>query len=97
MRAQPHHFLSGLQGGYVPNIVEHHDTKTSALDELARWAEDVRDDYWDRPEEGPVGDVRRDGLIQYRLGMHDEFYDYAMIEPCPNPADCESNDEGMTP
>ena len=94
MRAQPHHFLSGLQGGYIPSVVDHYDTKGSALDVLAGWASDVRDDYWDQPEEGPFGDVRRDGLIVYRRGMFDgEFYDYAMIEPCDDPATCEASDE----
>ena len=93
-KPQPTHFVSGLQGGYSPNVVEHYDTKGSALDVLAGWAETVRDDYWDRPEEGPFGDVRRDGLIQYRLGIHDgEFYDYALIEPCEEPETCEANDE----
>ena len=94
MNAQPTHFVSGLQGGYSPNVVEHYDTKGSALDVLAGWAETVRDDYWDRPEEGPFGDVRREGVIVYRLGMHDgEFYDYALIEPCEEPETCEANDE----
>lgn len=95
MKAQPTHFVSGLQGGYSPNVVEHYDTKGSALYVLAGWANDVRDDYWDQPEEGPFGDVRRDGLIQYRLGMFDEFYDYALIEPCPDPDACEVAAEGL--
>ncbi len=94
MKPQPTHFVFGLQSGYSPNIVEHYDIKGSALDVLAGWANDVRDDYWDRPEEGPFGDVRRDGLIVYRRGMHDgEFYDYALIEPCDDPDACEVTDE----
>lgn len=93
-KAQPTHFVSGLQGGYVPNVVEHYDTKTQALDVLAEWAEVERDHYWETPEDGPVGDVRRDGLIQSRLGMDGGFYDYAMVEPCPFPDDCEANEEG---
>ena len=94
MKPQPTHFVSGLQGGYVPNVVEHYDSKAAALESLIAHAEDLRDIYWNQPENGPVGDVRRDGLIQYRLGMHDEFYDYAMIEPCDDPATCEVAKEG---
>ncbi len=94
MRSQPTHFVSGLQGGYSPNVVEHYDTKSAALDALATHAEDLRDIYWNQPENGPIGDVRRDGLIVSRLGMHDsEFYDYALIEPCEEPETCEANDE----
>ena len=91
-KAQPTHFVSGLQGGYVPNVVEHYDTKTQALDVLAEWAEEVRDNYWDQPEEGPVGDVRRDGLIQYRQEMDEGvYYDYALVEPCIDPGTCEAD------
>ncbi len=93
-KAQPTHFVSGLQGGYIPNIVEHYDTKTAALEVLADHAEDLRDIYWNQPEQGPIGDVRRDGVVQSRLGIHDEFYDYALVEPCPFPDDCEANEEG---
>ena len=104
MKAKPTHFVSGLQGGYIPNVVEHYDTKTSALVVLAEWASVVRDDYWDEPQNGPVGDVRRDGFIEYRLGVFDTesgtppsaliFYDYAMIESCDDPATCEMAQEG---
>jgi len=92
-KAQPTHFVSGLQGGYVPNVVEHYDTKTQALETLAGWADDIRDDYWDSPEDGPVGNVRRDGLIQYRLGTFGGFYDYALVEPCLSPDDCEASED----
>ncbi len=94
MKAQPTHFVSGLQGGYVPNVVDHYDTKRDALSALADWAEGERDHYWDTPNEGPVGNVRPDGYFQSRLGSTAtgwDFYDYAMVEPCID-LDCEVND-----
>ena len=93
MKAQPTHFVSGLQGGYVANVVDHYDTKGEALDVLAGWAETERDFYWDAPDEGPHGNVRPDGFFQSRQGRDKgEFHDYAMIEPCMDPVACEVND-----
>ncbi len=92
--AQPTHFVSGLQGGYVPNVVDHYDTKRDALSALAYWAETERDFYWDAPDEGPHGNVRPDGFFKARKGHFDgEFYDYAMIEPCMDPELCEADNE----
>ncbi len=94
MKAQPTHFVSGLQGGYMPNVVEHYDTKGQALDVLAGWAEAERDHYWDDPDEGPHGNVRPDGYFQSRMGhFPSEFYDYAMVEPCIDPDTCEADNE----
>ena len=90
---QPTHFVSGLQGGYSPNVVDHYDTKRDALSALATWAENERDIYWNQPEQGPHGNVRPDGYFQARLGMHDDFYDYAMVEPCIDPVTCEAESE----
>ena len=91
--AQPTHFVSGLQGGYIPNTVYHYDTKGDALVALAYWAERERDHYWDEPQEGPHGNVRPDGYFQSRMGhFPSEFYDYAMVEPCYDPVTCDVND-----
>ena len=94
-RRQPHHLVAGLQGGYSPNIVEHYDTKTAALDALRDHAAQVADWFYEVETSGRpyVGSVR-DGLIQYRPDNYGSgYHDYAMIEPCPDPEGCEAKEE----
>ncbi len=94
-RPTPHHFITGLQGGYSPDVVEHYDSKGVAIEVLAEWKDQMWDIWWEFPEDRPIGDVRRDNLIQYRAALRGGgYYDYALIEPCEIPDECELANEG---
>jgi hypothetical protein len=78
MRAQPHHFYAGLQGGYIPNIAEHYDTKTAALDALAEYIDRLD---WDGTlkTQGAI----RDGYVEFSWSeVVNHFHEHAYIEPC---------------
>jgi hypothetical protein len=86
----PTHFVSGLQGGYSPNVVEHYDSRGAAIERLRDWKEEQLDfAAVDLDDSRPyvIGSVR-EGLVQARPGFG-MYYDYAIVEDCLDP-ECES-------
>jgi hypothetical protein len=88
MARKHYHLCQGLNGGYLPNTSEYHETKASAIASLRFWRDLFQDEEYLKLsgsiKSGYFSIMPIDASV-YTLGEHLEIY------PCQD--DCETDGE----